>query len=108
MNLQFQKVINGLAKCLTLDEPEQFLIDDCDNCPYKADFPDCNIKLRDDAIRLIIDYDVALRMMVYQYCTIIQNEKEVFFHNDIPADEIAFKVLGIKNGDEVKEDFIWS
>ena len=70
-----------------------------------------------DAIDLLKEYDSALRGMVYQYCT-IQNQflkgkecdmpnQEVFFHNYMSAGEEAFKVLGIENGEEPGEDFIW-
>lgn len=91
-------------------------------CPYYDDDSDelsCSQKVMADAIKLLKEYDIALRMMVYQYCTIdksflegkeriIRNpDQEVFFHRFMSAGEEAFRVLGIENGQEVTDDFIW-
>lgn len=130
MNKQFQKVIDGLTKC----SQAGYVDSECTSCPYNkdhfadssdmdnivVDFTDnaCFNKLNDDALDLLKEYDVALRMMVYQYCTIAQKyyrgencenpDKEVFFHAFMSAGEEAFKVLGIENGEEVTDEFIWS
>jgi len=114
MNLQFQKVIDGLEHHAGLaewgcwqDNREEF---DEENppkefCPY-YDENDCGAMLLKDAIELLKEYDIALRMMVYQYCIKDHGEKE-FFHRYMSAGETAFKVLGIENGQKVPEDFIW-
>ena len=79
---------------------------------------DCGQVLEIDAINLLKEYDSALRTMVYQYCTIdkqfleekncvIPNpDQEVFFNSYMCAGEEAFKVLGIKNGEKVPEDWL--
>lgn len=128
MNKQLQKVINGLEHHAGIaewgcwqDNGEEF---DEENppkefCPY-YDENDCGATLLKDALELLKEYDIALRMMVYQYCTIdkeffegenrvIRNpDQEVFFHRFMSAGETAFRVLGIENGEEVTDDFIWS
>ena len=67
----------------------------------------CSIQ---DILTVLEDYDQALRMMVYQYCTVEypdDNNREVFDHRFMSAGETAFDVLGIRRGDEVPEDFVW-
>lgn len=104
MNKQLQKVIDGLSACMLKNDCSH-----CDECSYDdADVFACRAKLRDDVIKLLKEYDSALRGMVYQYCTEEHGEKEEFFHYFMSAGEEAFKVLGIENGQEVPEDFIWS
>ena len=104
MNKQLQKVIDGLSACMLKNDCSH-----CDECPYDdADVFACRAKLRDDAIKLLKEYDSALRGMVYQYCTEEYGEKEEFFHYFMSAGEEAFKVLGIENGEEVTNEFIWS
>lgn len=132
MNPKFQKVIDGLAACSQLGFAETV----CTKCPYYknhfadrvdedtfvADFTEdsCSYRLTKDALNLLKEYDSALRGMVYQYCTVdkkffegenrvIRNpDQEVFFHCFVSAGEEAFKVLGIENGEEVTDEFIWS
>lgn len=60
-----------------------------------------------DILTVLEDYDQALRMMVYQYCTVEYTDHEVFDHRFMSAGETAFDVLGIRRGDEVPEDFVW-
>lgn len=122
MNKQLQKVISGLEHHSGLadwrcwkDDNEDILSKEY--CPYFEE-NSCVEKLMIDALNLFKEYDIALRMMVYQYCTIdksflegkeriIRNpDQEVFFHRFMSAGETAFKVLGIDNEQEVPEDFI--
>jgi hypothetical protein len=91
--------------------------DECDNCLY---FSGCAVsesgaftELAHDALALIRKYDDALRLMVYQYCTVEKGtfengwpENEVFFNKYMSAGENAFKVLGIENEQEVPEDWV--
>jgi hypothetical protein len=102
---------------------------DCGDCEWWDDFKkanenivedeycspsfSCNKLLRDEAIKLLKEYDDALRLMVYQYCTVEKGqfmngwpEKEVFFNRHMCAGENAFKVLGIENMQEVPEDWV--
>lgn len=65
------------------------------------DIPDC-IK---DIIVALMDYDDALRLMVYQYCTTERSGNEVFDHEFMIAGETAFSVLGIDQGEEVPVGF---
>ena len=126
MNKQLQKVINGLEhhsgvaewgcwKDSEENSPTEY-------CPYynaDSDELSCSQKVMSDAIKLLKEYDSALRGMVYQYCTIDKQffengyvrpdpEQEVFFNKHMSAGEEAFKVLGIENGEEVTDEFIWS
>ena len=125
MNLQFQKVIEGLEHHAGIADVGCWKVEGAEinpACPYYDDEdngePACGTKVLMDAIELLKEYDVALRMMVYQYCVEQKQfvkgkycddpNKEVFFHRFMSAGETAFKVLGIENGEEVPEDFIWS
>lgn len=126
MNKQLQKVIEGLEHhggitewgCWQ-DNGKEF---DEDNppkefCPY-YDENDCGATLLKDALKLLKEYDIALRMMVYQYCTIDKSflegkeriignpDQKVFFHRYMSAGEEAFRALGIKNGEVVPEDWL--
>lgn len=123
MNLQFQKVTDGLTACSQLGFAETV----CTKCPYYknhfadmvdedtfvADFTEdsCSYRLIKDALNLLKEYDSALRMMVYQYCVdgfeSAIDIPERFNHSFMSAGENAFKVLGIENGQEVPEDFLW-
>lgn len=60
-----------------------------------------------DILTVLDDYDQALRMMVYQYCSVEYPDREVFDHDYMSAGETAFEVLGVQQGDEVPEDFVW-
>lgn len=84
--------------------------DECDNCSY---FSGCAVtessaftELAHDVLELLKEYDDALRLMVYQYCTEGHGDKDEFFNAYMSAGENAFKVLGIENGQEVPEDWI--
>lgn len=79
-------------------------------CPY-FDEDNCGAALITEAINLLKEYDIALRMMVYQYCVDSYESAvdipERFNHSFMSAGETAFKVLGIENKQEVPEDFVW-
>ena len=126
LNKQLQKVIDGLQHHAGIadwgcwqDNGEEF---DEENppkelCPYYDEY-DCGATLLKDAIELLKEYESALRMMVYQYCTIDKqflegeshvipnSDQEVFFNKHMSAGEEAFRVLGIKNGEVVPEDWL--
>lgn len=131
LNIQFQKVIDGLTVC----NQSGYVDSECTRCPYNedsfvksdsvdegilvVDFSDnaCFNKLNSDALDLLKEYDSALRAMVYQYCTIDKYflngkdcdnpEQEVFFNRFMSAGEETFRILGIENGEEVTDEFIW-
>lgn len=52
------------------------------------------------AIALLKEYDDALKLMVYQYCTMkpLTVHDEVFHNKFISAGEAAFRLLGLENG----------
>lgn len=122
MNKQFQKVISGLEHhagvtdwgCWKEDDEDAMPVE---YCPYFEE-KECVAQLIKDTLELLKEYESALRTMVYQYCTIdkqflegkdhvIPNpDQEVFFNSYMCAGEEAFKVLGIKNGEEVPEDWL--
>ena len=117
MNKQFQKVIDNLEllvreELVEHEDIRSFGIDPEDNYIIN---PRSAIQ---DAVKLLKEYDSALRAMVYQYCTIDKHflkgkdcdnpEQEVFFNRFMSAGEEAFRVLGIENGEEVTDEFIWS
>lgn len=120
MNKQLQKVISGLEHHSGIaewgcwkDSGEEYNFEKppVEYCPYydaDSDEITCSQKVMSDAIELLKEYDSALRGMVYQYCTVEYREKEEFFHRFMSAGEEAFRVLGIDNGEEVTDDFIWS
>ena len=125
MNNQFQKVIDGLRHHAGLTDCDCCHVEGTEilpDCPYYDDKdngePVCGTKLLMDAIELLKEYDSALRGMVYQYCTTQKQflkgkecdmpNQEVFFHSYMSAGEEAFKVLGIQNGEEPTEDFVWN
>ena len=107
MNKQFQKVIDGL-ELLVREE----LVEHEDIRSFGVDPEDNYIinprSVIQDAAKLLKEYDSALRGMVYQYCTEEHGDKEEFFHCFMSAGEEAFRVLGIENGEEVTDEFIWS
>ena len=107
MNKQFQKMIDDL-ELLVREE----LIEHEDIRSFGVDPEDNYIinprSVVQGAIKLLKEYDSALRGMVYQYCTEEHGEKEEFFHYFMSAGEEAFRVLGIENGEEVTDEFIWS
>ena len=49
----------------------------------------------------------ALKLMVYQYCTVHGDNGLFFDHQFMSAGENAFKVLGIKQYDPVPDDWLW-
>lgn len=105
MNIQFQKVIECLELLIRED-----LVEHEDIRSFGTSSEDCyTINSRsvvEDTITLLKEYDSALRGMVYQYCTEEHGEKEEFYHYFMSAGEEAFRVLGIKNGEEVPEDWL--
>ena len=115
MNKQLQKVIDGLQHHAGIadwgcwndndDSSNDETVMPSEYCPY-FDEENCGAALLTEAINLLKEYDSALRTMVYQYCTEEHGEKEDFFHYFMSAGEEAFKVLGIKNGEEVPEDWL--
>lgn len=122
MNKQLQKVIEGLKHHSGLADWRCWKDDNEDiipkeYCPYFEE-NSCVEKLMIDALNLLKEYDSALRGMVYQYCTAQKQflkgkdcddpNQWVFFHSFMSAGEEAFKVLGIENGEEVTDEFIWS
>ena len=72
---------------------------------WRVDEPDCKDVLR-ETIQKLADQDDALRIMVYQYCTVPSYDGERFDHKYMVAGEEAFEVLGIQQGTLVPEDFI--
>lgn len=115
MNKQLQKVIDGLEHhggiadwgCWK-DSEENLPVEYCPYYDSGSDELTCSQKVMSDAVKLLKEYDSALRGMVYQYCTEEHGEKEEFFHYFMSAGEEAFRVLGIENGEEVTDEFIWS
>lgn len=117
MNIQFQKVIDGLELLIREDLVEHEDIKSFGTSP-EDNYTINPRSVVQDAITLLKEYNSALRTMVYQYCTIdkqllevkgrvIPNpDQEVFFNSYMSAGEEAFKVLGIKNGEEVPEDWL--
>ena len=107
MNKQFQKVVSDLELLVRED-----LVEHEDIRSFGIETEDNYIinprSVIQDAVKLLKEDDSALRGMVYQYCTVEYREKEEFFHRFISAGEEAFKVLGIENGEEVTDEFIWS
>ena len=116
MNKQFQKVIEDL-ELLTRED----LIEHEDIRSFGTSPEDNYIinpsSVVQDTITLLKEYDSALRTMVYQYCTIDKQffengcvrpdpDQEVFFNRYMSAGEEAFRVLGIKNGEEVPENWL--
>lgn len=127
MNKQLQKIISGLEHHAGIaewgcwndndDSSNNESVMPSEYCPY-FDEDNCGAALITEAINLLKEYNSALRGMVYQYCTAQkqflkgndcdQLNQEVFFHSFMSAGEEAFKVLGIENGEEVTDEFIWS
>ena len=126
MNNQFQKVISGLQHhsgeadwgCWKYN-PYSTQGPVNEFCPYHMWDSlgyNCSQMLEIDAINLLKEYDIALRMMVYQYCVAQKQffkgkdcdmpNQEVFFHSFMSAGENAFKLLGIENGQEVPENWL--
>lgn len=118
MNKQLQKVIDDLEllvreELIEHEDIRSFGIDPEDNYTINPRL------VVQDAIKLLKEYDSALRGMVYQYCTVdkkffegenrvIRNpDQEVFFNGFMSAGEEAFRVLGIENGEEVTDEFVW-
>lgn len=108
---KFKMVVSGLERCIKSDEGGK-----CDGCLYHIGFcPNCDAyQLKHDALKLLKAYDEALRLMVYQYCTIpaktmdvegYPEDTEVFHNRYMCAGEHAFRVLGIENNEIIPEDF---
>lgn len=61
----------------------------------------------EQAIALLKEYDEALKLMVYQYCTMkpLTVNDEVFHNKFMSAGEAAFRLLGLENGQST--DGVW-
>lgn len=68
------------------------------------DIPDKEYVLN-EIKELLDDYDVALRMMVGQYCTYNIDGREILSHHFMSAGEFAFKVLGLEEGQSAENIF---
>lgn len=73
---------------------------DIDDCPKAVEWLDA-------ALALLKEYDEALKLMVYQYCTMkpLTVHDEVFHNKFMSAGEAAFRLLGLKNGQST--DGVW-
>lgn len=60
-----------------------------------------------EVIALLKEYDEALKLMVYQYCTMkpLTVHDEVFHNKFMSAGEAAFRLLGLENGQST--DGVW-
>lgn len=101
-----KKVIKGLKCCIgdgAADTPG------CEDCPYNDDGDTCvSIRpLYEDTIELLKEYDDALKLMVFQYCTMkpLTAHDEVFHNKCMSAGEAAFRLLGLENGQST--DGVW-
>ena len=94
-----EKVMRGLSCCA----------DGCGTgCPYVEYTDDgCQDVLCADALDLLKKYDDALKLMVYQYCTMRHPTAncEVFHNKHMSAGEAAFRLLGLKNWQST--DGVW-
>lgn len=86
-----ERVAKGLECCIAYDYK-------CNDCPYRDDggaedgcYSD---ELKADALALLKEYDEALKLMVYQYCT---TNDEIFHNSYMCAGEAAFRLLGLEN-----------
>lgn len=101
-----EKVIRGL-ECRCENLPDK----DCEHCHYGmtmgrrwgCDF----VRLTGDALALLKEYDDALKLMVFQYCTMKPQtlHDEVFHNKCMSAGEAAFRLLGLENGQST--DGVW-
>ena len=106
-NISFEEVIKGLECCQECDGRV------CRNrCPYHdrnepEDQATCTCHLAHDAAALLKEYDEALKLMVYQYCTMapLTISDEIFHNQYTSAGEAAFRLLGLKNGQST--DCVW-
>lgn len=98
-----EKIIKGLECCKQSINYEDA---ECSKCPYK-NMADCVALLCTDAVELLKEYDDALKLMVYQYCTMkpLTVHDEVFHNKFMSAGEAAFRLLGLKNGQST--DGVW-
>lgn len=108
-----EKVIKGLECCVekldtVVNKSHGF---NCIVCPY---FRKCDrsgyligLPLMRDAIALLKEYDEALKLMVYQYCTMkpLTVNDEVFHNKFMSAGEAAFRLLGLENWQST--DGVW-
>ena len=85
-----EKVIHDLEKCL----------DDSVAAVVPAD-------MVQEVITLLKECDEALKLMVYQYCTMkpLTVHDEVFHNKFMSAGEAAFRLLGLENGQST--DGVW-
>lgn len=102
--VELERVAKGLECCIAYDYK-------CNDCPYRDDgraedgcYSD---ELKADALALLKEYDEALKLMVYQYCTMkaLTANDEMFHNKYMSAGEAAFRLLGLKNGQST--DGMW-
>lgn len=100
-----EKVIKGLECCDCYGVEHGPL---CDSCPYKNECEADGLKLVHDALALLKEYDEALKLMVYQYCTMapLTISDEIFHNHFMSAGEAAFRLLGLENGQST--DCVWN
>ena len=91
-----EKVIKGLKCYIGGFSGEE----NCKQCQYRPHIDDCKSGAIMDAIALLKEYDDALKLMVYQYCTMkpLTVHDEVFHNKFMSAGEAAFRLLGLENG----------
>lgn len=97
---KLEKVVKGLECCMLSYK------DGCDECPYIGKGM-CQELLGEHALALLKEYDDALKLMVYQYCTMkpLTVHDEVFHNKFMSAGEAAFRLLGLENGQST--DGVW-
>lgn len=80
-------------------------IEDCD--AHKFPGWGHTVNAMRQAIALLKEYDEALKLMVYQYCTMkpLTVHDEVFHNKFMSAGEAAFRLLGLENGQST--DGVW-
>lgn len=95
-----EEAIRGLECCMIPGKGG------CDDCPYFGK-GQCQELLGENAIALLKEYDDALKLMVYQYCTMKPPtlHDEVFHNRFMSAGEAAFRLLGLENGQST--DGVW-
>ena len=97
------KVIKGLECCTQDYRPN------CADCYQQGPgfgFT-CRENLMRDALALLKEYDEALKLMVYQYCTMapLTISDKVFHNKYMSAGEAAFRLLELENGQST--DGVW-
>lgn len=98
-----EKVIRGLEAHANPKSCETYAGEECPYYNLGDSDPKitCSSILAADALALLKEYDTALKLMVFQYCTV----DEGFYNRFMSAGEEAFRVLGIENGQST--DGVW-